>query len=182
MPTRSAARLLRAARARSRSISRSMRIFTKADLIAGFNEFFGALTEPQRRMVWGHSFQTADKTRNMIGDVPLEYDALIERLNERLPDRLQDEHNPNARALIFGFPSQMATLKHTLVEFLDAASSSRRAIMPMRRCAASISPPARRKARRSTSSSARSPAISARDHATAGRLFRQAARAISSPT
>ncbi|PZU91527.1 MAG: type VI secretion system membrane subunit TssM [Chelatococcus sp.] len=93
-------------------------IFTKSDLIAGFNEFFGALTEPQRRMVWGHSFQTADKTRNMIADVPPEYDALIERLNERLPDRLQDEHNPTARARIFGFPSQMATLKRGIVDFL----------------------------------------------------------------
>ena len=93
-------------------------VFTKADLIAGFNEFFGQLTEPQRRMVWGHTFQTADKTRNMIGDVPPEYDALIERLNERLPDRLQDEHNPTARAQIFGFPSQMATLKRSIVEFL----------------------------------------------------------------
>lgn len=93
-------------------------IFTKADLIAGFNEFFGALTEPQRRMVWGHTFQTADKTRNMIGDVPPEYDALIERLNERLPDRLQDEHNPTSRAQIFGFPSQMATLKRSIVDFL----------------------------------------------------------------
>lgn len=93
-------------------------VFTKADLIAGFNEFFGALTEPQRRMVWGHTFQTADKTRNMIGDVPPEYDALIERLNERLPDRLQDEHNPTSRAQIFGFPSQMATLKRSIVDFL----------------------------------------------------------------
>lgn len=93
-------------------------VFTKADLIAGFNEFFGSLTEPQRRMVWGHTFQTADKTRNMIGDVPPEYDALIERLNERLPDRLQDEHNPTARAQIFGFPSQMATLKRSIVDFL----------------------------------------------------------------
>ncbi len=93
-------------------------VFTKADLIAGFNEFFGQLTEPQRRMVWGHTFQTADKTRNMIGDVPPEYDALIERLNERLPDRLQDEHNPTARAQIFGFPSQMATLKRSIVDFL----------------------------------------------------------------
>ena len=77
-------------------------VFTKADLIAGFNEFFGALSEPQRRMVWGHTFQTTDKTRNMIGDVAPEYDALIERLNERLPDRLQDEANPTARAQIFG--------------------------------------------------------------------------------
>lgn len=93
-------------------------VFTKADLIAGFNEFFGSLTEPQRRMVWGHTFQTADKTRNMIGDVPPEYDALIARLNERLPDRLQDEPNPTARAQIFGFPSQMATLKRAIVDFL----------------------------------------------------------------
>ncbi|MFA6967323.1 type VI secretion system membrane subunit TssM [Bosea sp. (in: a-proteobacteria)] len=94
-------------------------VFTKSDLIAGFNEFFGALSEPQRRMVWGHSFQTTDKTRNMIGDVAPEYDALIERLNERLPDRLQDEANPTARAQIFGFPSQMATLKRSVVDFLD---------------------------------------------------------------
>ena len=42
-------------------------------------------------MVWGATFQTDDKTRNMIGEVPAEFDALIERLNESLPDRLQDE-------------------------------------------------------------------------------------------
>lgn len=93
-------------------------IFTKADLIAGFNEFFGGLSEPQRRMVWGHTFQTVDKTRNMVGDVPPEFDALIERLNERLSDRLQDEHNPTARAQLFGLPSQMAALKPIVIDFL----------------------------------------------------------------
>jgi type VI secretion system protein ImpL len=93
-------------------------VFTKADLIAGFNEFFAALSEPQRRMVWGHTFQTIDKTRNMIGDVPPEFDALIERLNERLSDRLQDEHNPTSRAKLFGLPSQMATLKPLIIDFL----------------------------------------------------------------
>ena len=46
-------------------------------------EFFGGLTENERRMVWGATFQTDDKTRNMIGEVPAEFDALIERLNER---------------------------------------------------------------------------------------------------
>lgn len=93
-------------------------VFTKADLIAGFNEFFGGLSEPQRRMVWGHTFQTLDKTRNMVGDVPPEFDALIERLNERLADRLQDEHNPTARAQLFGLPSQMAALKPIVIDFL----------------------------------------------------------------
>ena len=57
-------------------------LFTKADLVAGFREFFGDLNEAERRMVWGATFQTDDKTRNMIGEVPAEFDALIERLNE----------------------------------------------------------------------------------------------------
>lgn len=125
-------------------------VFTKADLIAGFNEFFAALSEPQRRMVWGHTFQTVDKTRNMIGDVPPEFDALIERLNERLSDRLQDEHNPTARARLFGLPSQMAALKPTIVDFLGRVFEPTR-YQSSASCAASTSPPAPRKARRSTS-------------------------------
>ncbi len=72
-------------------------IFTKADLIAGFTEFFGQLTETERQMVWGHTFQTAEKTRNMVSDVPAEFDALVERLNEWVPDRLQAEMAPTAR-------------------------------------------------------------------------------------
>ena len=70
-------------------------------------------------MVWGATFQTDDKTRNMIGEVPAEFDALIERLNERLPDRLQEEPNHTARVLLFGFPTQMTALKQPIIEFLN---------------------------------------------------------------
>ncbi len=94
-------------------------LFTKADLVSGFTEFFGHLSEPDRRMVWGHTFQTADKTRNMIGEVPAEFDALVERLNEWLPDRLQEEPNPTARVVLFGFPSQVAASKKHVVDFLN---------------------------------------------------------------
>ncbi len=92
--------------------------FTKADLIAGFMEFFGHLPEQGRKSVWGATFQTADKTANMIGEVPKEMDALIARLNEGLVDRLQDEPNPTARVQIFGFPSQVASLKQPIYDFL----------------------------------------------------------------
>lgn len=94
-------------------------LFTKADLVAGFMEYFGQLNETERRMVWGHTFQTSDKTRNMIGEVPAEFDALIERLNEQAPDRLQDEPTPTARVVLFGFPSQMAAAKGAVVDFLN---------------------------------------------------------------
>ncbi|HVV94241.1 MAG TPA: type VI secretion system membrane subunit TssM [Hyphomicrobiales bacterium] len=94
-------------------------LFTKADLVAGFMEFFGHLNEADRSRVWGHTFQTADKTKNLVGQVPAEFDALIERLNEQLPDKLQDEPTPSARVALFGFPSQMAAVKPKAVAFLN---------------------------------------------------------------
>jgi type VI secretion system protein ImpL len=94
-------------------------LFTKADLVAGFMEFFGHLGEQGRRQVWGATFQTNDKTRNLVGEVPVEFDALIERLNRELTDRLQEEPAPNTRVSLFGFPAQMATLKRTIFDFLN---------------------------------------------------------------
>ncbi len=94
-------------------------LFTKADLIAGFTEFFGHLPETERRMVWGHTFQTTDKTRNMIGEAPKEFDALVERANAWLPDRLQDEPTPTARVVLFGFPSQLAAIKPLVIDFFN---------------------------------------------------------------
>lgn len=95
-------------------------IFTKADLVAGFTEFFGNLGENGRKQVWGATFQTKDKTRNLVGEVPYEFDSLIERLNVDLTDRLQEEPAPSTRVSLFGFPAQMAALKRTIFDFLNA--------------------------------------------------------------
>jgi type VI secretion system protein ImpL len=95
-------------------------LFTKADLIAGFADYFGILDELGRRQVWGATFQTADKTRNLVATVPTEFDALIERLNQEMPDRLQEEPTPSTRASLYGFPAQMAALKRPLHDFLNA--------------------------------------------------------------
>lgn len=94
-------------------------LFTKADLVAGFMEYFAYLGEQGRRQVWGVTFQTVDKTRNLVGEVPAEFDALIERLNFDLADRLQDEPAPSTRVALFGFPTQIATLKRTIHDFLN---------------------------------------------------------------
>jgi type VI secretion system protein ImpL len=95
-------------------------LFTKADLIAGFTDYFGNLDQQGRRQVWGATFQTADKTRNLVASVPVEFDALIERLNQEMPDRLQEEPAPSTRVSVYGFPAQMATLKRPLHDFLNA--------------------------------------------------------------
>ncbi len=94
-------------------------LFTKADLVAGFVEYFGYLGEQGRKQVWGATFQTADKKRNMVGEVPVEFDLLLERLTEEQLDRLQDEPVPNTRVVLYGFPAQMARLKQQLFDFLN---------------------------------------------------------------
>ena len=94
-------------------------LFTKGDLVAGFVEFFGYLGDNARKQVWGATFQTQDKTRNLVGEVPVELDLLLERLSEEQLDRLQDEPAPDTRVLLFGFPAQMARLKQPLFNFLN---------------------------------------------------------------
>ena len=94
-------------------------VFTKSDLIAGFMEYFASLSDQGRRQVWGTTFQTADKTRNMVGEIPAEFDALVERLNSDLTDRLQEEPTPSSRVLLYGFPPQVAGLKRQIFDFLN---------------------------------------------------------------
>ena len=94
-------------------------LFTKADLILGFNEFFQIFDNLDRAQVFGATFQTADKTSNLVTQVPVEFDELLKSLSEMVADRLQDEPASVARAQIFGFPTQLAALKRPLFEFLN---------------------------------------------------------------
>lgn len=93
-------------------------VFTKADLISGFMDYFAAFDEARRRQVWGTTFQTDDRTRNMVAEAPSAFDTLVARLSEDLPDRLNDESDPRARIAIFGFPIQFARLRDQVTKFL----------------------------------------------------------------
>ena len=44
-------------------------MFTKADLISGFREYFSSFTQARRKAVWGATFQTRDKTNETYKDV-----------------------------------------------------------------------------------------------------------------
>ncbi|GAB5378507.1 MAG: type VI secretion system membrane subunit TssM [Acuticoccus sp.] len=94
-------------------------MFTKADLIEGFGEFFGDLREKERQIVWGATFQTEDRTKNTITEVPAEFDALVLRLSENTIDRLQSEPNQGRRSLVLGFPAQFNALREPAITFLS---------------------------------------------------------------
>lgn len=94
-------------------------LLTKADLLAGFTEFFDDLDAEQRGQVWGASFPA--NAANPVSGFTAEFTTLAKRLDDRLLDLMQRERSPDRRAMITGFPAQFASLQGPLVEFLTEA-------------------------------------------------------------
>jgi len=97
-------------------------LITKADLLAGFMEFFGEYGKEERAQVWGVTFPYSEKdaSATQLTGLAREFDLLERRLNERLVDRIQQERDPQKRAAIYGFPQQWTALRDMLAEFLRA--------------------------------------------------------------
>ena len=91
-------------------------MLTKTDRLAGFTEFFAGLSHTERDQAWGMSFAPEDA--DALGRFATHYDGLVARLNDRMLTGLNQEHDPARRALLFGFPSEVATLKDDLHRFL----------------------------------------------------------------
>ncbi len=62
-------------------------LFTKADLISGFREYFSSFSMARRKGVWGVTFQTRDRKALMHEAVPAEFDKLVARLSDEVIDR-----------------------------------------------------------------------------------------------
>ncbi len=95
-------------------------LFTKADLIAGFVEFFDGLTKEDREQVWGATFKLDDgkDEGGAVAGFAAEFDLLLDRLNDRMLERVQQETDLNRRRLIWGFPQQVGSLRDVAAEFL----------------------------------------------------------------
>lgn len=97
-------------------------LVTKTDLLAGFNEFFNDYGKEERTQVWGFTFplQETASASSPLTQFKEEFAALENRLNVRLPDRLQQERDPQKRALLYAFPQQFAAINDVLNEFLNS--------------------------------------------------------------
>ncbi|WP_299910754.1 type VI secretion system membrane subunit TssM [uncultured Paracoccus sp.] len=93
-------------------------MFTKADLIAGFREYFASFSLNRRKLVWGATFQTEDRKAITVEAVPAEFDKLVSRLSDEVIDRLNEEPDGISRIAIFGLPGQMALLRDNVTDFL----------------------------------------------------------------
>jgi len=98
-------------------------LFTKADLIAGFVEFYDNLGREERAQVWGMTFplDTGKSEGGAVGDFSREFDQLMDRLNDRMLERVHQETDLQRRRLIYGFPQQVASLRDIANDFLTEA-------------------------------------------------------------
>lgn len=95
---------------------------SKADLLAGFMEFFDDLDKTTREQVWGFTFPVeAGGEAGPAAKFTEEFKALEARLQDRVLERLQQERGPQQRAALAGFPAQFASLEGPLAAFIAAA-------------------------------------------------------------
>lgn len=80
-------------------------LFTKADLLIGFSEFFDDLEREGRAQIWGATFPVEGEA-----DLAGALDPLLQRLSRRMFPRLDREAAAERQALIAGFPGQFASL------------------------------------------------------------------------
>ena len=99
-------------------------LVTKADLLAGFVEFFGDFDAAQREQVWGLTFDAAD-TQGAGPALPQDLHAQLATLPARIaamtPRRLQAEPLVQRRAAIFHFAAQIEALLPALEGFASRA-------------------------------------------------------------
>lgn len=99
-------------------------MFTKCDLIAGFNEFFGQFKKQETKQVWGETFAWREQSSvsEDLNSFAGGYQQLIERLASQMLARVNLEHEGSeAKPEIVGFPAQMASLQQPISDFLTEA-------------------------------------------------------------
>jgi type VI secretion system protein ImpL len=97
-------------------------MFSKADQLRGFDAYFDDLDAAKRAQVWGMTFPL----ETGVEAFGREFRLLLNRLEERLVERLQAEPTVERRALINGFPLQVASLEQPLTDFLKQAFAGSR--------------------------------------------------------
>ncbi len=96
-------------------------LFTKADLVTGFTEFFDGLDRDARDQVWGETFPLAERGPALADRMGSAFKEWVRRLNETMLPRLQAEHRVDRAGPIAGFPTQFASLEKPLSSFVTAA-------------------------------------------------------------
>src|SRR5438105_9480913 len=86
-------------------------LLTKADLVAGFKEFFDDLDTEGRRAVLGATFPWRSDARPTAEAAAENFDVVCQSVETRSSKRLQEEQDVLRRSVIVGFPGQIVSLR-----------------------------------------------------------------------
>ena len=112
-------------------------LVTKADLLAGFTEYFSAFGRTERAQVWGFTFALRESSApgfDLRDAFDREYQLLHRRLNDALPELLSTQSDARHREMAYLLPQQFADLQDMLGQFVvEVFSASSIEPMPMLR-------------------------------------------------
>ncbi|WP_051077423.1 type VI secretion system membrane subunit TssM [Janthinobacterium sp. HH01] len=95
-------------------------VFTKADLIAGFNEFFARSERGERERVWGATMPYKRKagSQQMMAFFDHSFDELCSGLKELSVANMSQQRRDRMEPGVFTFPLEFATIRAPLRSFL----------------------------------------------------------------
>jgi type VI secretion system protein ImpL len=99
-------------------------LLTKADLVEGFATFFDPLDRAGRPQIWGMTFPAEESLAGPLPAFHGLFAGLVQRLDERLLERLHQEPDIQRRSAAFAFPLRVAELEPALADLIDTAFSS----------------------------------------------------------
>ena len=112
-------------------------LVTKADLLAGFAEYFSHYGRAECAQVWGFTFPLAQSEApgfDLRAAFDREYRLLHQRLNDGLPELLAAQTDARQREMTYLLPQQIADLQDMLGQFVaEVFSVSSYEPMPMLR-------------------------------------------------
>lgn len=95
-------------------------VCTKSDLIAGFNEFFSSLSIEERAQSFGITLTTNQEgTNDVILAFDTEFNALVEKLQSQVLQKIYLENEQQKIGPIKDFPLQIENLKNTLTNIIN---------------------------------------------------------------
>lgn len=92
-------------------------VFTKADLVSGFTEFFEDLSVEGRRSPVGATLPLNAATNTAL--LANAYDDAVQALADRVPDRMQSDGDSVRRGAILTLPARLIDLRSRIVRLLD---------------------------------------------------------------
>jgi type VI secretion system protein ImpL len=97
-------------------------VFTKADLIAGFNEFFARAERAERERAWGATMPYQRKTgsQRMLAFFDHSFDELCDGLKQLSLANMGQQRRDRMEPGVFTFPLEFATMRAPLRAFLAA--------------------------------------------------------------